>query len=136
MLRPRPVFLYDGDCGVCDEGTARMRARMRPPVDFVPYQRADLTDFAFPPEALSLGPVLVEPGGAHHVGAAAVAAVMRSARQPYRTVGGILAAPGVRAVAQRVGAAMYRNRHRMPGAAGTCATEPAVSAHPPTTAVR
>lgn len=119
--RARPLFLFDGDCGVCQNGTDAMQARMRPPVDFRAYQSVAYSDLGVSDADILEGPVLVRADGTHAVGAAAIAEVLHLSRPPFRYAGAVMRTPGIRAALRRVGHVLYRNRGRMPGATGACA---------------
>ncbi|MEZ5116489.1 MAG: DCC1-like thiol-disulfide oxidoreductase family protein [Candidatus Nanopelagicales bacterium] len=121
MTTPRrPTLLYDGDCGVCDHGVARIRRRLDPPVDLRPFQQVDAAALGVSDAELAEGPVLVRTDGSHVVGPLAMAEVFRSARGPASAVGRLMLAPGVRSVLRAVGPTVYRQRHRLPGAAASC----------------
>lgn len=116
----RPLFLFDGDCGVCQNGTESMRRRFDPPVDMSAYQRVDLSSFGITDEEALDGPILVRLDGSHVVGPLAIAEVLRSARPPYRALGRIMLLPGVRSGLHAIGPWLYRQRYRAPGATDTC----------------
>lgn len=118
--RPRAVFLFDGDCGVCQNGTDAIRSRIDPPVDLKPYQAIDLTEYGVTHEDVFEGPVLVRPDGTHVIGPLAMAEMLKAARQPYRIVGAAMLAPGVRQLLHAVGPWMYRQRSRLPGSTAAC----------------
>jgi predicted DCC family thiol-disulfide oxidoreductase YuxK len=116
----RPIFLYDGDCGVCDNGTASIRRRINPPVDLVTYQSRDTDALGISELELLEGPVFVRTDGTHIVGPLAMGELLATARRPYRTYGRIMLAPGVRHVLHALGPWIYRQRHRLPGATHSC----------------
>jgi hypothetical protein len=116
----RPVFLFDADCGVCQDGTDLIRARIAPPVDIVGHQTVDHDALGVSDAELEEGPVFVSPEGWHVVGPLAMAQMFRLARRPYRGIGTIMLLPGVRHVLKALGPTMYRNRDRLPGASGSC----------------
>ena len=124
----RPLFLFDGDCGVCQNGTDAIRAKVRPAVDVRAYQGVDLADLGVSDEDVREGPVLVRIDGSHVVGPLAMAEVLRSARAPFRQIGAAMMAPGVRRFLSAIGPVMYRHRGRLPGATDACQVTPATSA--------
>lgn len=123
---PLPVFLYDDDCGVCHDGTTRIRARIRPPVPLVPYPSVDTAALGVSDELLAEGPVLVSAAGRVNVGPAALAGLLRASRRPYRWIGIAMDVPGIRHLLAAAGPRIYRQRHRLPGASGSCAVPPSV----------
>lgn len=120
----RPIFLFDADCGVCQNGTDTIRERIAPPVDIVAYQSIDFEALGVTVEELGEGPVFVSTEGWHVVGPAAMANMMRLARRPYRGVGTFMLLPGMRHLMSALGPAMYRNRHRLPGSTPACEITP------------
>lgn len=116
-----PVFLYDDDCGVCRDGTAAIRERVKPPVPIVPYQSVNTAALGVTDEQLSDGPVLVLADGRVSVGPAAMAELMRVSGRPYRWIGRFMGLPGIRQGLAAAGPHMYRRRHHLPGASGSCA---------------
>lgn len=122
-----PVFLYDDDCGVCHEGTTAIRARIAPPIPLVPFQSVDTQALGVSDELLAEGPVLVHGNGRVSVGPAAMAGLLRASRRPYSWIGAAMDLPGIRQILAAAGPRMYRQRHRLPNASGSCA----VPASPP-----
>jgi predicted DCC family thiol-disulfide oxidoreductase YuxK len=118
----RPLFLFDGDCGVCQNGTESMRRRFDPPVEMSAYQCVDLSAYGVSGEEALDGPILVRVDGSHVVGPLAIAEMLRSSRQPYRSLGATMLLPGVRRVLNAIGPTVYRQRYRVPGAGDTCST--------------
>lgn len=116
----RPMFLFDGDCGVCQNGTDSMRRRFDPPVDLVRYQSIDFEALGVSSQEILDGPVLVRPDGTHVVGPLAIAELLRASRRPYRTIGAAMLLPGIRAVLRRSGPVIYRQRYRLPGSTYAC----------------
>lgn len=116
----KPLFLYDGDCGLCQNGTESMRRRFDPPVDMSAYQDVDLSAFGVTPDEALEGPILVRSDGSHIVGPLAIAEILHSSRRPYRLVGGLMLLMGVRHLLQAIGPSVYRQRYRLPGARTTC----------------
>ncbi len=118
--RTRPIFLYDADCGVCDQGVARMRERMQPDVDFVPYGEADLDALGVTVAECELSPVLVAVDGSHVAGPQAMAGVLRTAGRPQRMAAAVMSTPPVACLLDAVFPHLYRQRHRLPGGGDTC----------------
>jgi hypothetical protein len=120
------MWLYDGDCGPCDQAAARIRARVAPPADVRPYQSVDLEDLGVGQDEVLRGPVLVRSDGSHVVGPQSMAELLGMSRSPFRQVGSVMRAPGVRQALAAIGPHMYQQRHRLPGATSACRTpEPA-----------
>jgi DCC1-like thiol-disulfide oxidoreductase len=115
-----PIFLFDADCGICQQGTDRIRRIIAPPVDIVGYQSVDLDTLGVSEADVEEGPVLVRADGTHVVGPASMAELLGASRAPYRQAGRAMQLPGVRRVLGAVGPVIYRNKHRLPGAGETC----------------
>ena len=121
MTTPQPVFLYDDDCGVCRQGTTAIRQRVQPLIPIVPYQSIDTESLGVTSKNLADGPVLVQADGRVLVGPAAMAGLLRASRRPYQWIGAVMAMPVIRQVLAAAGPRMYQERHRLPGASGSCA---------------
>lgn len=115
-----PVFLFDADCGLCQSGTDRIRSQAQPTISIRAYQSVDLDELGVSLADVHEGPVLVRGDGSGVIGPRAVAELLRSGRKPYRLVGRVMLAPGVRQLLAAVGPTMYRNKHRLPGANDAC----------------
>jgi predicted DCC family thiol-disulfide oxidoreductase YuxK len=115
-----PLFLFDGDCGLCENAVDRMKSRIAPPIDFATYQSVDIGALGVSLATCLEGPVLVRADGTHVVGVGAMAGMLRTARYPYRFFGRVMMAPGVSQLLNRVQAVFYRNRHRLPGGTEAC----------------
>jgi hypothetical protein len=89
-------------------------------VQIVGYQSVDLDLLGVPQEDVDEGPVLVRADGTHLVGPSAMAELLASARPPFRQAGRAMQLPGIRQVLGAIGPVMYRNKHRLPGAAESC----------------
>jgi len=120
----RPLWLYDGDCGMCEKAAARIRTVIDPPVAMSAYQDVDLNALGVTDEQVLAGPVLVQPDGTTRVGPAAMSAMLRLSRTPFRQVGDVMALPGLRHALAIVGPRLYASRGHLPGSDPAC-TSPA-----------
>lgn len=116
----RPAFLFDADCGICQDGTDTIRRRIDPPVDIVAWQQVDLAEWGIPESAVHEGPVFVDTDGQYRIGPLGMGSMLRLSRAPYRFFGRFMLAPGMRDVLARIGPWMYRHRDRLPGATAAC----------------
>lgn len=114
------MFLFDGDCGVCQNGTDTIRDKVQPPVDITAYQSVDLAEYGVDESEVLEGPVLIRTDGTHVVGPLAMAEMLASSRAPFKFMGKFMLAPGIRTVLRTVGPVMYRNRGYLPGANESC----------------
>lgn len=120
MVDPRPVVLYDADCGFCTTSANAMTGPLiRAEVVADPFQAHDLSAAGL--TAQECGQSLhVLADGRVYIGAAAVSRVLRAGRAPWPFLGRVLQAPGIRWVAERGYRLVARFRHRLPGATAAC----------------
>lgn len=114
-----PILIYDGDCGFCTR-SAGLVARLPVSVGLVPWQEADLGALGVSEQRAREEVIWVGPAGTVRGGAAAVAEVFRHCRLPWRPVGWLLSAPGVRVLADRCYRWVSANRSRLPGTTPAC----------------
>jgi lipase maturation factor 1 len=76
---PRPLAIFDGDCGFCRTWIARWKERTGDSVDYAPSQEVAARFPEIPPEAFGRAFQLVQPDGRVLAGAAAVAATLEAA---------------------------------------------------------
>jgi hypothetical protein len=120
----RPVFLFDADCGVCQNSTEIMKKQINPPVDFQPYQNFDYESFGITVKDLSEGPILISIDSTFLVGPLGMAKLLTISRKPYRYLGKAMMLPGVRHLLRRIGPSLYAKRRYLPGATDSCAITP------------
>ncbi|MFD8207009.1 thiol-disulfide oxidoreductase DCC family protein [Streptomyces sp. NPDC059695] len=119
-MRPRPVLVYDGDCGFCTTSANFAERRVRPGCDIVPWQFADLDALGVTRERAEYEVLWVPPAGAVEGGARAVARALLSAGGVWAPLGALLLLPGVRWVARHAYRLIAVNRHRLPGGTPAC----------------
>lgn len=121
MTGSTALLVYDGDCGFCTR-SVRLAGRLpvRVAVTPVPWQAADLAPLGITAQRAQREVVFVAPSGRVSGGAAAVAALLRHCRGPWRLAGDVVALPLVRAAAAGVYRIVAANRHRLPGATPAC----------------
>ena len=69
---PKPILLFDGDCGFCRRWIARWKAITGPHVEYAPFQDVESRYPQITREQFESGVQLVLPGGEVHSGAEAV----------------------------------------------------------------
>jgi hypothetical protein len=121
MTTTQPLWLFDGDCGICATGSARIRRAIGPRVEMAAYQSVDLAALGVDEAAVLDGPVLRMPDGNYFVGPEAMGTMLTLAHQPFHAVGRTMLAPGVRQGLRWLGPRMYRARKYLPGAQTSCA---------------
>lgn len=120
-MRPRPVLLYDGDCGFCTTSAQLVERRFKPDAEVVPWQFADLAELGVTEQQASDAVQWVEADGTVHSGHEAVAAMLSSSGPIWRIVGRILLLPGISWMAARAYRLIADNRYRLPGGTPACA---------------
>jgi hypothetical protein len=120
----RPVFLFDADCGVCQNSTEMMKKRIDPPVDFRPYQNFDYDSYGITTKDLSEGPILISTDASFLVGPLGMATLLKMSRRPYNYMGHFMLLPGIRHFLKKVGPTLYAKRRYLPGATDSCAINP------------
>jgi len=116
----RGVLVFDGDCGFCTWSAARIDRWAGGALDVVPWQRTDLAALGLTDSQCSTAVQYVDADGIAS-GGAAVAFALQQCRQPWRTVGAVLALPWLGPVVERGYVVVAANRHRLPGATPACA---------------
>jgi hypothetical protein len=120
----QPMFLFDADCGVCQNSTELMEKRINPPVDFRPYQSIDYASFGITTKNLSEGPILISTDGTFLIGPIGMATLLKMSRRPYSNMGRFMLLPGIRHFLNKVGPGLYAKRRYLPGATDSCAVNP------------
>lgn len=121
---PRPVLVFDGDCGMCTRSARLAERRFRPSpdaFDVAPSQALDLPALGLTEQECLDALQWVEPTGRKASGHAAVAAMLRRSHRWWHPVGRILVAPVVDPVAAVAYRWVARNRHLFPGGTAACA---------------
>lgn len=115
-----PLVLYDADCGFCASSiTALQGPVFRAQIHPVAWQGADLAALNLTAEQCQARLHVVD-GGDVFAGAAAIARILRSARQPWPLAGRVVAVPGIAWLSERVYDFVARHRHQLPGGSAAC----------------
>jgi predicted DCC family thiol-disulfide oxidoreductase YuxK len=120
---PKPVLVYDGDCGFCTR-CVRLVERMGADVQIVAWQFADLPALGLTESAAADALQWVEPDGTIRAGHEAVAALLIRSNRLWALVGKFILLPGISAIAARVYRLVADNRDRLPGGTPACALPP------------
>jgi predicted DCC family thiol-disulfide oxidoreductase YuxK len=110
-LPERATVIYDGDCDLCRQAIARVRAWDREgQLDYVAFQEASVQRFGIELPALAAAMHLVLPDGRVFAGADAVPRLLK--RLPgKRWLAALFSVPGVLPVARRVYRRIAERRH-------------------------
>jgi predicted DCC family thiol-disulfide oxidoreductase YuxK len=121
---PRPVVVFDGDCGICTTLAGVIERRLRPPVAVQPWQRLDLAAYGLTDLECIEALQYVDADGRVYAAELAVARLLRASRWWARPAGLVIALPGVRSIAGLAYRWVARNRSRLPGGTPACAVPP------------
>ncbi|MFI2641464.1 thiol-disulfide oxidoreductase DCC family protein [Streptomyces sp. NPDC018610] len=122
--RPRPVLVYDGDCGFCTASVTFAQRHVRPRCDVLPWQSLPLDEYGVTQERAEYEALWVTPAGTVYGGAQAVAKALLSAGGPWSLPGALLTLPPFRWAAHAAYRLVAENRHRLPGSTAACAVPP------------
>ncbi|KAB7746058.1 DUF393 domain-containing protein [Nostocoides sp. F2B08] len=126
-LAPRPVLVYDGDCGICTR-FARLSTRLRRhsgDYAVAPWQTLDLAALSLTEQQCDAAVQWVAADGSVFSSQDAIARSLQAARAPVRPIGALILAPGVNALAGLVYRWVAANRSRLPGGTPACSLPPA-----------
>lgn len=118
------TVLFDGDCGFCTWSAGKLQRWVKPPSTIIPWQRADLAALGVSQEQCERALQWVPESGAPVAGGRAVVAILLASPQPWRALGAVLCAPGIRWLVDKGYELTASNRHRLPGSTPACANSP------------
>jgi len=116
---PKPVLIFDGDCGFCTRSSTSSSAS-RSTAEVTAYQFTDLELYGTTEQRATHEVLWVDPTGRIHGGAQAIARLLVSAGGFYTAAGWPCArrrSAGSRGVYRLIA----NNRQRMPGGTAACA---------------
>jgi predicted DCC family thiol-disulfide oxidoreductase YuxK len=114
------VLIFDGDCGFCTTSVTFARRWINRDVDAIPWQQADLHALGLTQQDCEEAVQYRDDHGQWSSGGAAVVALLRDARPPWRWLGGLLAQRFIAGGVERVYRLVANNRHRLPGGTPAC----------------
>lgn len=116
---PRPVLLYDADCGFCTR-SAHLLGRLGARCQVRPLSGAALAEHRLNAHRARFEVPFVHSDGHSDWGAAAIAEALRTCRTPWGPLGALLATPPLQAVARPAYRWVSAHRHRLPGGTPDC----------------
>lgn len=116
----RPVLLYDGDCAFCSSCARLIERQIRPSAAVATSQLADLDELGVTEEQAAEALQWVGADGVVRSGHEAVAAMLGTARRPWRLVGRLMLLPGISPLAAAIYRLVAANRRHLPGGTPTC----------------
>ena len=121
--RERPVLVYDGDCSFCTT-CAHFLERIGPEAGIAPWQLTDLAELGITEAQAADAVQWVQVDGTVRSGHEAIAAVLKAAGWPWRTIGRTILLPGISWMAAKAYRLVADNRYRLPGSTPACAVRP------------
>lgn len=114
------LLIFDGDCGFCTSSVSFIRRWINSNVDATPWQRADLNALGLTHEQCAAAVQYRAESERWSSGGAAVIALLRDSRLPWRWLGRLLAPAIVARAVERLYQLVADNRHRLPGGTPAC----------------
>ncbi len=120
---PRPVFIFDGDCGFCTTSAGVLRRWFDPAVTYAiaPYQRLELSAYRLTDAECDRAAQFVSADGSVFAGHRAIAHALRHSLLPWRPIGIALDAKALRPVAAKAYDWVAAHRGQLPGGSPACA---------------
>ncbi|MEO7061514.1 MAG: DCC1-like thiol-disulfide oxidoreductase family protein [Lapillicoccus sp.] len=126
---PRPVLVFDGDCGFCTTSARFVRRWVdrRDRYAVMPWQQLDLAAYGLTEARCSEAAQFVADDGTIGAGHEAIAMTLRHGAPGWRPIGHLVEAPGVRWLSARAYAWIADHRYALPGGTPACAVPPRAS---------
>lgn len=119
MSTPLPILIFDGDCGFCTT-SARAAQRWFSLANVEPWQFVDLDALGLTAEECDEAVQWVAEDGTISAAQYAAIEALRSGGRIGRTLGWLMALPGIHRLAGVVYRFVARHRDRMPGGTPAC----------------
>ncbi len=123
---PRPVFIFDGDCGFCTSSAGVLRRWFDPGVHYAiaPYQRLELSPYGLTGADCDRAAQFVSEDGSVDAGHRSIGQALRHSLPWWRPVGAVLLLPALDHVAALVYQWVADHRGQLPGGSPACAIPP------------
>ncbi len=120
---PRPVFIFDGDCGFCTTSAGILRRWCDPHAHYAiaPYQRLDIASYGLTERDCDQAAQFVAADGNVSAGHRSIAQALRHSLPVWRPIGRALTLPGLDRLAASGYAWVAGHRHVLPGGTAACA---------------
>lgn len=110
---PKPLLIYDGDCGFCRKWIERFRSLLGDRLSYEPYQKVAKDHPSIPLERFQKAVQLIEPGGRVSQGAEAVFRALGTLPALRLFLWGYLHLPGFAWISERTYAWVAKHRHQL-----------------------
>ncbi len=120
---PRPVFIFDGDCGFCTSSAGVLRRWFDPGVNYAiaPYQRLELWSYELTESDCDRAAQFVRADGSVHAGHRSIGQALLHSMPLWRPVGAVLLLSSLDGVAARAYQWVADHRGQLPGGSPACA---------------
>ncbi len=120
---PRPVFIFDGECGFCTSSAGVLRRFFDPGSRYAiaPYQLLDLTAYGLTPSACDRAAQFVGADGSVSAGHRSIAKALQHSLPVWRPLGVALTLPGIDGLASRAYRWVAAHRGQLPAGTPACA---------------
>jgi predicted DCC family thiol-disulfide oxidoreductase YuxK len=123
-MGPRPLLIYEGDCGFCNRSARFIARRMPTTAELKPWQLVDLDAYGVTRRQARYEIVWVDVDGRTYGGAQAVARLLLDCGGAWAALGALMRLPPFRWVAHGLYRAVAANRTRLPGGGPACGPRP------------
>lgn len=127
-MAPRPLLVYEGDCGFCNRCARFIARRLPTTAELRPWQRTNLAAYGVSEHRARYEIVWVDVEGRTSGGAQAVAKLLLDCGGPWAALGLLLRVPPFRWLGHGVYRLLANNRSRLPGGGPACGVRPRNSA--------
>ncbi len=114
------LLVFDGDCGFCTSSVRFIDRWIKPPVDALPWQRADLAALGLTEVQCDEAVQYRDHAGRWHSAGRAVAALLADSRAPWSWLGRLARIPGLTWLVDHGYEVVSANRSRLPGGTPAC----------------
>lgn len=123
-MAPRPLLLFEGDCGFCNRCARFIARRMPTTAELKPWQRVNLAAYGVAEARVRYEIVWVDTAGRQYGGAQAIARLLIDSGGVWAVLGHPLRVPPLRWLAHAVYRLVANNRSRLPGGGPACGVRP------------
>jgi len=114
------LLIFDGDCAFCTSSVSFADRWIRPPVEAVPWQRADLAALGLTAAQCDEAVQYRDAAGRWHSAGRAIAALLSDSRLPWSALGWLARVPGLAWLVDRGYELVSANRSKLPGGTPAC----------------
>lgn len=123
-MAPRPLLIYEGDCGFCNRCARFIARRMPTKAEIKPSQRVNLEAYGVTEARARYEIVWVAVDGRLSGGVQAIARLLIDCGGAWAPLGHLLRLPPFRWLAHGVYRLVAQNRSRLPGGGPSCGVRP------------